>query len=190
MSLLGGGINKYCRFSWDGNEMAEEDQTEDVAKDQADGDENQEAPKKSKKKLFIIIGAALLVLILGGGAAYFFLFKGAKEEVSILEEAKPVFFYDLAPITVNLSSVGNAEVKFLKLSVSLEIPDEEMIAILEPRMARVQDAFQVYLRELRPSDLEGSAGIFLLKEELRRRVNLAIYPAKVENILFKEILIQ
>ena len=52
------------------------------------------------------------------------------------------------------------------------------------------DAFQVYLRELRKSDLEGSAGIYRLKEELRRRVNLAIYPAKIDSILFKEILVQ
>jgi flagellar protein FliL len=29
-----------------------------------------------------------------------------------------------------------------------------------------------------------------LKEELLRRVNLAVYPSKVEAILFKELLIQ
>ena len=45
-------------------------------------------------------------------------------------------------------------------------------------------------RELRRSDLEGSAGIYRLKEELLRRVNLAIYPAHVESVLFKEILVQ
>ena len=54
----------------------------------------------------------------------------------------------------------------------------------------VVDAFQVYLRELRKSDLEGSAGIYRLKEELRRRVNVAIFPAQVDGILFKEILVQ
>ena len=50
--------------------------------------------------------------------------------------------------------------------------------------------FQVYTRELRPSDLEGSAGVYRLKEELLRRINVAIYPSKVEAVLFKEILIQ
>jgi flagellar FliL protein len=91
---------------------------------------------------------------------------------------------------VNLSSTGEDRAQFLKLSVSLELADEELLAIVEPRMARVRDAFQVYLRELRRSDLEGSAGIYRLKEELRRRVNLAIHPAQVDNILFKEILVQ
>jgi flagellar protein FliL len=60
-------------------------------------------------------------------------------------------------------------------------------AVLLPK---VVDAFQVYLRELRKSDLEGSAGIYRLKEELRRRVNVAIYPLEVQSILFKEILVQ
>ncbi len=167
------------------------DEPEAQENEEAEGESNEQgSPKKSKKKLFIIIGAALLLLMLGGGAAYFFLFSGDKQEESIVDQVKPAFFYDLEPITVNLSVVGDEDVKFLKLIISLEIPDEEMVAIIEPRIARVQDAFQVYLRELRASDLEGSAGIFRLKEELRRRVNLAIYPARVDNILFKEILVQ
>jgi flagellar FliL protein len=65
-----------------------------------------------------------------------------------------------------------------------------MMVEIQPRMAKVIDAFQVYLRELRKSDLEGSAGIYRLKEELRRRINVAIFPAQVENILFREILVQ
>ncbi len=169
--------------------MADEPETQEDK--QADGEAgNDDAPKKSKKKLFIIIGAALVLLLLGGGAAYFFLFSSNNKEESILEQVKPAYFYDLEPITVNLSTVGSDEVKFLKILVSLELSDEEMVSVIEPRIAKVQDAFQVYLRELRPSDLEGSAGIFRLKEELRRRVNLAIHPARVESILFKEILVQ
>ena len=65
-----------------------------------------------------------------------------------------------------------------------------MMTEIQPRMAKVVDAFQVYLRELRRSDLEGSAGIYRLKEELRRRVNVAIFPAQIESILFREILVQ
>jgi flagellar FliL protein len=78
----------------------------------------------------------------------------------------------------------------MKLTVALEVADEEMMVEIQPRMAKVVDAFQVYLRELRKSDLEGSAGIYRLKEELRRRVNVAIFPAQVDSILFREILVQ
>jgi flagellar FliL protein len=52
------------------------------------------------------------------------------------------------------------------------------------------DAFQTYLRELRPSDLDGSAGLYRLKEELTRRVNAAISPNRVSAVLFKEIVVQ
>ena len=92
-------------------------------------------------------------------------------------------------MTVNLNTDDERR-QFMKLTVALEVADEEMMAEIQPRMAKVIDAFQVYLRELRRSDLEGSAGIYRLKEELRRRVNLAIFPAEVEGILFKEILVQ
>jgi flagellar FliL protein len=57
-------------------------------------------------------------------------------------------------------------------------------------MPRIMDAFQTYLRELRPSDLEGSAGLYRLKEELTRRVNASIAPARINAVLFKEIVVQ
>jgi flagellar FliL protein len=169
--------------------MAEEAEIEENDLEVGEGAQA-DTPKKSKKKLFIIIGAAAFILIMGAGAAYFFLFASKDKAEEVVVEAVPAYFYDLDPITVNLSTIGDEDVKFLKLEISLELPNEEMLEIIVPRMPRVQDAFQVYLRELRASDLEGSAGIYRLKEELLRRVNLAIYPAKVDNILFKEILVQ
>ena len=52
------------------------------------------------------------------------------------------------------------------------------------------DNFQVYLRELRVEDLRGSAGIYRLREELLARVNSAVRPTKVKDVLFKEMLVQ
>lgn len=147
-----------------------------------------------KLKLIIIIAAALIVALGAGAALYFFVLAGPSDEAPgeggvAQAVAAPVYFYDLPPMTVNLSS-PDTDPQFLKLEVSLELADEKMRSVIAPRMARVMDAFQVHLRELRRTDLEGSAGIYRLKEELRRRVNLAIYPAVVDNILFKEILVQ
>ena len=70
------------------------------------------------------------------------------------------------------------------------VEDQKMITEITPLMPRVMDNFQIFLRELRPSDLEGSAGLYRLKEELVRRINAAIYPARVEAILFKDVLVQ
>jgi flagellar FliL protein len=57
-------------------------------------------------------------------------------------------------------------------------------------MPRLLDTFQTYLRELRPTDLDGSAGLYRLKEELTRRVNASIAPNRINAVLFKEIVVQ
>jgi len=161
----------------------------DEAEIPEDGEQAAEpAPKKSKLKPALIALAG--VLVLGGGAAAAYMFvgmpNGEREEVA---EAPEVHFYDLPEMTVNLNTDGQDE-EFLKLTVSLEVASKEVEDRIEPRVTRVVDAFQVYMRELRRSDLEGSAGIYRLKQELRRRVNLAIHPDEVDDILFKEILVQ
>ena len=72
----------------------------------------------------------------------------------------------------------------------LEVAEQKVVTQITPIMPRVMDAFQTYLRELRPSDLEGSAGLYRLKEELTRRVNASIAPARINAVLFKEIVVQ
>ncbi|MBJ3783927.1 flagellar basal body-associated FliL family protein [Devosia sediminis] len=165
----------------------------------AEADLGTEAPaKKGIPKLFIIIGAAVVVLLLAGGGLFFFLSSSGGEEAAAHGEghgeaaataAHDTFIFNLPPMMVNLNSQGEGA-SFMKLTIALEVADEHMMTEIQPRLAKVIDAFQVYLRELRKSDLEGSAGIYRLKEELLRRVNLAIYPAHVESVLFKEILVQ
>ncbi len=169
--------------------LADEEPVDGETGENAEGEEGQEG-KKGKLKLMIIAGGAL-VLVLGLAAGAYFMFFGGAESDDAAQVVMPpqTFFYELPEMTVNLSTVENNE-QFLKLTVALEVASEEMVAAIEPRVARVIDAFQVYLRELRRSDLEGSAGIYRLKEELRRRVNLALYPVEVQSILFKEILVQ
>lgn len=157
---------------------------------EAEIEEGAPPAKKSKKMLFIIVGAVAFLLV-GAIGAYFLLFasKPAETEHDRTVAEVNTFIFNLPTMTVNLNSDGGQQ-SFMKLTVALEVADEEMMTAIQPRMAKVIDAFQVYLRELRRSDLEGSAGIYRLKEELRRRVNVAIAPQQVESILFKEILIQ
>jgi flagellar protein FliL len=57
-------------------------------------------------------------------------------------------------------------------------------------LPRIIDNFQVYLRELRVEDLKGSGGMYRLREELLLRVNAAVAPAKINDVLFKEMLVQ
>jgi flagellar protein FliL len=156
--------------------------------------EAQPAKKGIPKKLLIIGAAGLIVLLLAGAALYFFVFAGhgasADASKTQVVAAPESFIFNLPTMTVNLNDDGAAGDQFLKLTVALEVADEGVMKEIQPRMAKVVDAFQVYLRELRKSDLEGSEGIYRLKEELRRRVNVAIFPAQIDGILFKEILVQ
>jgi flagellar FliL protein len=148
------------------------------------------APRPGINRLLLIGGAAVVVLGIGAGA--FVLLSGSKSshEAAAVVAAPESFIFNLPSMTVNLKSDGGQADQFMKLTVALEVANEATMQQIQPRMAKVVDAFQVYLRELRKSDLEGSAGIYRLKEELRRRVNVAVYPAQVDSILFKEILVQ
>jgi flagellar FliL protein len=98
-------------------------------------------------------------------------------------------FYPLPPFVVNLESDGN-RARFLKMDVVLELPDEEAQKKLQEMEPRVIDTFNTYLRELRPDDLAGSAGVYRLREELLLRLNKTLHPAKVNDILFKEMIVQ
>ncbi len=91
---------------------------------------------------------------------------------------------------VNLSNAASERTQYLKVKIVLEVPDAEVVSQIQPLMPRVMDAFQTYLRELRPTDLDGSAGLYRLKEELTRRVNAAVAPNRITAVLFKEIVVQ
>ncbi|MCU4180580.1 flagellar basal body-associated protein FliL [Bosea sp. BH3] len=152
-----------------------------------------DAPK-SKKKLFIIVGAVAL-LAAGGGGGWFFLNKPSAEQTAAAEAAakakKPASFIEMKDMTIGMAASGQQErAPLMKIKVVLEVSDPKISEDVKPLLPRVEDAFQVFMRELRPSDLEGSAGMYRLKEELLRRVNLTVYPAKVDAVLFKELLVQ
>ena len=159
---------------------------------EAEGEGGAGKRKFGKKKLIIMAAAGLVVLAsLGGGGAWYFGLFGGEGDTQMAErpEPKPAVFLDLPDLTVNLTSLDQ-RTQYLRMKISLEVSSTSDIASISPLLPRVLDTFQVYLRELRITDLEGSAGVYRLKEELRRRVNLAVYPAEVNDILFKELLIQ
>lgn len=158
----------------------------------------------SKKMLMFVVAPVVALLLIGGGA-YFFLFSGGEEKVAEgehgeagahgeakAEEVHHPIFYDVPDILVNVSTGGDKPA-FLKLAVSLELEGEEEEATkaqIEPVVPRVVDQLQTYLRELRVEDLSGSASMFRLKEEILRRVNLAVEPVKVKDVLFREMIVQ
>jgi len=172
--------------------MAAKPKKKDEA-DAAEGAEDGAAPAAKKKlplKLIIIGVVGLLVLGGGGYGGYAFFFGGESHEKPKVAEVKPAVFVDMPDVLVNLSNAGTDRTQYLKVKIVLEVPDAELVAKITPLMPRVMDAFQTYLRELRPTDLDGSAGLYRLKEELTRRVNASVSPNHITAVLFKEIIVQ
>jgi flagellar FliL protein len=166
-----------------------------VSEEAAGGDG--EAPKRRKlsgKKLAIFVGLPVLLL---GGAYQFGVLDGlmgggeeaGEHEAEKEEPPKEAVYIELPDMLVNLRSTGK-QPTYLKLAVSLELDDPLVVAEVEKVKPRIIDRFQVYLRELRAEDISGSAGVYRLKEELLARINSAIEPNEVKDVLFREMLIQ
>lgn len=162
----------------------------------AEAAESADEPKPGGKKKLIVI-AAIALLVLGGGGWFLFLKKPSPEQLAAEAEKKTaaakkaVSFIEMKDMMIGISPGGQQDRQpIIKVKVVLEIADPKVSEEIKPLLPRVEDAFQVFMRELRPADLEGSAGMYRLKEELLRRVNVTVYPAKIDAVLFKELLVQ
>lgn len=160
-----------------------------------------------RKKLLLIVILAVLLVVGALAGAYFAgladpLLGGGKHDAPAAEHAaapageggapgvvQAAVFYDLPEMLVDLNTQGRKRT-FLKIRVSLELASPTDTPLVESVMPRIIDNFQVYLRELRLEDLQGAAGVYRLREELLVRVNQAVRPAKVNDVLFKDMLIQ
>lgn len=169
--------------------MANVAATDEIDAEAQDGGNDKKARLKAKlKKIALFGGLPLVVLLVGLGIA-FSLGVFSSSTSTTVEAPRQAFFYNVPTMTVNLSSTER-RAHYLRIDIALELKDRDAAARINPVLPRVMDAFQTYLRELRTSDLEGSAAIYRLKEELLRRVNDAVYPVEIERVLFKEILVQ
>ena len=197
-----------------GKKAPEAEATEAVEGESAEG---APAKKKLPLKMVLIAGAAALVVLGGGGgAAFMFLApkpdathaegkdkkpkkekkaekgghgKAGEEGVSNVREGPDgVIFYTMPDVVVNMQT-ADGRPTFLKLKLTLELPDSHAVETLDPNMPRLQDMFQTFLRELRPEDLSGSQGSYQLRMEILRRVNLVISPTKANAVLIEEMLI-
>lgn len=179
----------------------------------AEGEGEEGGKKKPPLKLIIIAAVAGVVILGGGGTAAFLLLgkpaaheagKPEKEEkkekkeprkegkgengVTIASGPDGVLFYTLPSMVVNMQT-ADGRPTFLKLKLTLELPDGSVADELDPNLPRLTDMFQMFLRELRPEDLSGSQGGYQLRMEILRRVNMVIAPAKVNQVLIEEMLI-
>jgi len=164
-----------------------------------DGDELEEGGVSGGgglKKLLLFVGAPVLLLLIGGAVAYFLgvfdsLFGPSQEELAAEQQQADSLghFFELEEMLVSMGRAGRKS-SFLKLRISLELEKKEDEQRIKAVMPRIVDNFQVFLRGLRIEELQGSHGLYRVKEELLVRVNAAANPVKVKDVLFKEMLVQ
>ena len=163
---------------------------EEELEEEGEGEGGASKPARKFPLKLILIALAVLIILGGGGAAAYLFLGHSSSTKHAAKAVKPAVFFDLPDIMVNLSSVGSDRTQYLKAKIVLELPNAALREQIKPVMPRIMDAFQTYMRELRATDLDGSAGLYRLKEELTRRVNAAIAPNRINAVLFKEIVVQ
>lgn len=187
--------------------MADEDDEPDDDEapeggDEPDFDDDEEGeegeggpPKKSKRlKLLLIIGGAVLLLLAIGLGVFF---SGVLDSILGLEEevvdedvvVQGQVFYKLEEITLNLNAKGKKS-RFLKVGLTVVLLNESDVPRLEAMQPRITDYVSAYLRELRPEEMTGSANFYRIRENILRRVRIAVVPVQVTNVLFDSFLVQ
>ena len=187
-----------------GKEIGAKTMSDDIIVETKDGAASAKG-KMGKKKLLIIAGAALLVLGGGGGGAAWFLLgsddaaaKTAEHEVPAdaaeakdgeKKDGKSGLYLDVPPLVVNLRSADGAA-RFLKIHFVLVPGPAGSVDKLQEKLPLVIDAYQPFLRELRPEDLNGSGAVYRVKEELLIRATQTLGPDQVKDVLIQDLVQQ
>lgn len=167
-------------------------------------------------KMVIIVGAVALVLGLGVAFAIFKLMAGghggeeAKTEASAAKgesygeaDSKPVaaetkpgaakvaglgVMFDVEPFIVNLSDVQ--EVRYLKMTVKLELETQEASVELTKRIPQVRDTILVLLTSKDSASIRTTQGKFQLRDEITQRVNTLLPKPAVRTVYFTDFVVQ
>lgn len=156
------------------------------------------AEKKScgSSKTFIIIGL-IFTLLIGGVLGFLFLTPTGKNLMGKETASRKAEKYDihnlcftpLSEILLNLQSSDGRHV-FLKVTFIIESSSPKISEKIEKLKPIIIDQYQTYLRELDIDDLNGSASVEKMRQELVSRTNSLLTPNTIKNVLFKEFLIQ
>ncbi|MDX1924473.1 MAG: flagellar basal body-associated FliL family protein [Rickettsiaceae bacterium] len=153
----------------------------------------EKGPTNKGKRFLLLMLPVSLALI--ASIAYLFISHSSNNETGTIEVSKQnpgskaeYQYVDMNDIIVTIAST-QAKKNYLKLSISLQVKTTEAADLVSSRVPLINDSFQTFLRELRPGDLSGSAGVLMLKAQLLKRVNAIVAPQEVLDVLFKEMIL-
>lgn len=174
--------------------MAEENATsatEGVTPEGEAGAGNAVAPKKKKMLLIISVMVAIVGILVAVGVVFFM--GGEKKDKpkdDAHTELPALAIYDAPEFNLSLLSDDPNAQHFIKIKISLELTKAGDSAAMEKLLPRLQDDWGGFLRQMRVTDLQGSANLQRLKEGLLRRANQSLDPVGVKAVYIRELLVQ
>jgi flagellar FliL protein len=140
--------------------------------------------------LVTVVGVLAVLAGIGGGIFYMVSNGGVLGPATAASErAAPATYVDVPEMIVNLRAT-NGRTRFLKLHFMLVAADSGKADAIKARLPVYLDALQPFLRELRPEDLDGSAAVYRMKEEMRARADDAFGAGIVQDVLIQDLIQQ
>ncbi|MDF0675038.1 MAG: flagellar basal body-associated FliL family protein [Nitrospira sp.] len=96
--------------------------------------------------------------------------------------------FDLDPFIVNLADTS--DVRYLKLSLKLEVDSEAVAAELSARIPQMRDAILVLLSSKDVNAIRTTQGKFQLRDEITQRTNGLLKKPGVRSVYFTEFVVQ
>lgn len=146
----------------------------------------------SRKKIIIFLLPVLIVIGISV-SIYFSLnnnfesFGGSYNIVQNGNESVTVI-YDIPEIKTVIRN-GDSPLS-LRMRISLELTSIEDLKAVEAILSRITDVIIAHTIELNRNEIDGSMGLYWLKEELLYRINLSTHPVKIKTLNFKTFELQ
>ncbi|SDB99458.1 MULTISPECIES: flagellar basal body-associated FliL family protein [unclassified Candidatus Frackibacter] len=139
-------------------------------------------------KLMVVL-MVVLSLVIAAGTSYFMLKQlggGIKTTEAKRSVTKLGPTHKVGDFIVNLAGGS----RYVRLNLSLEVSNEEVISELKKRKPQVRDAIISILRNKEQDDINSQAGTRDLREEIRKSLNKFIPKGEVTNVFFTEFVVQ
>lgn len=96
----------------------------------------------------------------------------------------------LEQFTVNLSTPGSTSPKYLKINISVEIPNADIENEVNLKMPQVRNVIIDLINSKRPADLATAEGRDYLKDEIKNALNTILVSGKVRGVFFTSFTLQ
>ena len=148
-----------------------------------------DTPMQKRKRVMILL--LPLLIVIGISVGIYFSMNNSYDSLGVdykiiqynKDNAEDITaFYDLPEIkTFVKGKHGSHE---LRLKVNLELSSIEDLKVIEVLSPKLSDSIISHIIELTVDEIDGSVGLYWLKEELLYRLNLTAAPVKIKNINF------